>query len=173
MTQQPAPAPPSGAAPQRLSVLLPLNAIRLGVHATDWRAAVAACGEALVAGGITTPAYIGEMIATVEQLGPYIVIAPGVALAHARPSPAVLRAGLSWVTLARPVAFGHKENDPVTLVIGLAAPDHHAHVQGLATLAGLLEDADRRAALMAARKADEVLGAIRNYEIASGLRPSQ
>lgn len=141
------------------------------MHAADWRAAVAACGEALVAGGVTTPAYIGEMIATVEQLGPYIVIAPGVALAHARPSPAVLRTGLSWVTLAEPVPFGHRQNDPVTLVVGLAAPDNRSHVQGLATLAGLLEDADRRAALMAARQPEEVLRAITDYEIAVGAAP--
>src|SRR2546428_9854029 len=88
------------------------------------------------------------MIATVEQLGPYIVIAPGIALAHTRPSDAVLRPGLSWVTLAHPVRFGHKDNDPVTLVVGLAAPDISAHVQALATLAGLLEDRSRRDTLL-------------------------
>jgi len=119
------------------------------------------------------PRNTDEMIATVEQLGPYIVIAPGIALAHARPSPAVLRAGLSWVTLATPVPFGHKENDPVTLVVGLAAPDNHSHVQALATLAGLLEDERRRASLLAARTAQEVLATISDYEIVSGPWPSQ
>ncbi len=147
-----------------LSALLPLSAIRLNVSAADWREAVQACGDALVAGSITTPAYTGQMVATVEQLGPYIVIAPGIALAHARPSEAVLRAGLSWVTLAHPVRFGHKDNDPVTLVIGLAAPDDHSHVQALATLAGLLEDQDRRAGLLAAKTPREVLAAITAYE---------
>src|SRR5207247_2169199 len=134
----------------RLSALLPIAAIRLRIPAMDWRAAVRASGEALVAAGITTPAYTDQMIATVEQLGPYIVIAPGIALAHARPSEAVLRPGLSWVTLAQPVRFGHKDNDPVTLIVGHAAPDSSSHVQGLATLAELLEDPTRRAALMAA-----------------------
>ncbi len=147
-----------------LSVLLSSAAIRLNVSAADWREAVQACGDALIAGGITTPAYTGQMIATVEQLGPYIVIAPGIALAHARPSEAVLRPGLSWVTLAHPVRFGHKDNDPVTLVIGLAAPDDHSHVQALATLAGLLEDEGRRAGLLAAKTPRAVLAAITAYE---------
>lgn len=147
-----------------LSALLPQAAIRLNVSAADWREAVQACGDALVAGGVTTPAYTGQMIATVEQLGPYIVIAPGIALAHARPSEAVLRPGLSWVTLARPVRFGHKDNDPVTLVIGLAAPDDHSHVQALATLAGLLEDEHRRTELLAAETPHAVLAAITAYE---------
>ena len=85
----------------RLTQLLPIDAIRLGETAADWRAAVRLAGDALVASGATTPAYTDEMVATVEQLGPYIVIAPGIALAHSRPSPAVLRAGISLVTLAR------------------------------------------------------------------------
>lgn len=147
-----------------LSALLPPAAIRLNVPAADWREAVRACGAALVAGGIATAAYTDQVIATVEQLGPYLVIAPGIALAHARPSAAVLRPGLSWVTLAHPVWFGHKENDPVTLVVGLAAPDNSSHVQALATLAGLLEDPPRRGTLLAATTPDDVLSAIIAYE---------
>lgn len=141
-----------------------MSAIRLEVRAADWREAVRACGEALVAAGITTPAYTVQMIATVEQLGPYLVIAPGIALAHARPSAAVLRPGLSWVTLAQPVRFGHKDNDPVTLVVGLAAPDDYSHIQALATLAGLLEDAPPRAALLALQTPADVLAAIVAFE---------
>ncbi len=147
-----------------LSALLPVAAIRLHVSAANWREAVQACGDALVAGGITTAAYSAQMIATVEQLGPYIVIAPGIALAHARPSDAVLRPGLSWVTVAQPVRFGHQTNDPVTLVIGLAAPDDHSHVEALAILAGLLEDETRRTALLAAASPRDVLTMITTYE---------
>src|SRR2546427_7482074 len=147
-----------------LSALLPIAAIRLNVPATDWRDAVRASGDALVAGGITTPAYTDQMIAIVEQLGPYIVIAPGIALAHARPSDAVLQPGLSWVTLAQPVRFGHKDNDPVTLVVGLAAPDSSSHVQALATLAGLLDDRSRRDTLLRAKTPRDVLEAIGRYD---------
>lgn len=130
--------------------LLPEAAISIRASATDWREAVRQAGIALVAGGATTDAYTDEMIATVEELGPYIVIAPGIALAHSRPSPSVLRTGMSVVTLAQPVAFGHRTNDPVRLVIGLAAPDADGHVEALATLADFLADDDRRAALLAA-----------------------
>jgi PTS system ascorbate-specific IIA component len=155
-----------------LSALLPAAAIRLNVSVANWREAVQACGDALVAGGITTPAYTEQMIATVEQLGPYIVIAPGIALAHARPSDAVLRPGLAWVTLAQPVRFGHQTNDPVTLVIGLATPDDHAHVQALAILAELLEDETQRATLLAATAPRDVLTMITAYEQARPPAPT-
>ena len=151
-----------------LSELLPVEAIELGVPAGDWRAAVRASGEALMAAGATTAAYSDEMIATVEQLGPYIVIAPGIALAHSRPSPAVLQPGLSFVTLATPVDFGNRANDPVQLVVGLAAPDERSHVEALATLAGLLADGPSREALLDARNRDEVRAVIAAYELRSG-----
>jgi PTS system ascorbate-specific IIA component len=151
-----------------LSALLPIDAIRIGVSAADWRAAVRASGDALVASGATSDAYTDEMIATVEQLGPYIVIAPGIALAHSRPSPAVGHAGMSLVTLASPVEFGHKDNDPVRLVVGLAAPDHEGHVTALATLAEYLADEGRRAALMDAPDPAAVLALIGTYEMENG-----
>ena len=147
--------------------MLPLQAIRLRQPARDWRDAVRRAGEALTASGAASPAYADEMIATVEQLGPYIVIAPGIALAHSRPSPAVLRTGLAWVTLDRPVRFGHPENDPVSLVVGLAAVDDGSHVEALATLAELLGDDERRAALLDATDAASVREIVTAYEHAA------
>jgi PTS system ascorbate-specific IIA component len=147
--------------------LLPEGAITVGAHASDWRAAIQAAGAALTASGATHPGYTDEMIATVEQLGPYIVIAPGIALAHSRPSPQVKRAGLSIVTLAEPVAFGHHANDPVRLVVGLAAPDDESHVAALAGLAEFLSDPERQAALLAARDATSIRAAIEAYEDSS------
>ncbi len=143
--------------------LLPEAAIRIRAAATDWRDAVRQAGIALAASGSTTDAYTDEMIATVDELGPYMVIAPGIALAHSRPSPSVLHTGLSVVTLAHPVAFGHRTNDPVRLVIGLAAPDADGHVEALATLADFLSDDDRRAALLAADDAGAVRSLIADY----------
>ncbi len=147
-----------------LSGLLSLSAIRIGASAADWREAVRVAGDALVASGVTSDGYTDEMIRTVESLGPYIVIAPGVALAHARPSPAVLHAGLSLVTLSTPVPFGHKQNDPVWLVIGLAAPDADGHVDALATLAEFIADDDRRDALRRAADPSAVRSLIAAYE---------
>lgn len=147
-----------------LTDLLAADAIAIGADAPDWRAAVRAAGDRLVAGGATRAAYTDEMIAAVEELGPYMVIAPGIALAHSRPSPAVLRAGMSIVTLRQPVTFGHPQNDPVRLVVGLAAPDEEGHVTALSTLAEFLADATRLEALIAARTPDEVRRMVASFE---------
>ena len=42
-----------------LSTLLPVDAIVTGIAVEDWRAAIRAAGELLVAGGVATSDYIG------------------------------------------------------------------------------------------------------------------
>lgn len=133
-----------------------LSSIVTKAVASDWREAIRLAGDGLVAGGATTDEYTDEMLAAVDKHGPYIVIAPGIALAHSRPSPAVLKGGLSWVGLAEPVEFGHSSNDPVTLVIGLAAVDHEAHIEVMGALAGVLSDSSLVARLNNATSADTV-----------------
>ncbi|MCQ4208963.1 PTS sugar transporter subunit IIA [Streptomyces longispororuber] len=130
-----------------LSELIPVEAIRLDVAAPDWQAAVRTAGNLLVETGVSTDTYTQEMIRNVAENGPYIVIAPGFAFAHARPSPAVRRTGMSWVRLASPVNFGHETNDPVHLVVALAATDAGAHTEAMGALARLLADSDTSAAL--------------------------
>ena len=98
-------------------------------------AAVREAGRALARSGATHEGYADRMIAVLEEFGAYIVIAPGLALAHARPGPDVVRSGLAVVTLAEPVAFGHPHNDPVRVVVGLAVSNAEEHVASVAGLA--------------------------------------
>lgn len=109
--------------------------IRLQIAAADWRTAVQSAGDLLVKAEICQPRYVQAMIAAVERLGPYMVLAPGIALAHARPEDGVLKPGMSIVTLADPVNFGSPENDPVKLVIAFGGVDHTSHMGMLQELA--------------------------------------
>ena len=79
------------------------DVIRLGVHAANWEEAVRAAGQLLVGADVCEPRYIQAMIDAVHELGAYMVLAPGLALAHARPEDGVKSIGLSLVTLNPPV----------------------------------------------------------------------
>ena len=68
------------------------------------------------------------------------------------------------MTLLEPVAFGHRENDPVHLVIGLAAVDEEGHITALSTLAEFLSDETRREGLIGAVDAGEVVQMVRSFE---------
>ncbi|MEO7124044.1 MAG: PTS sugar transporter subunit IIA [Lacisediminihabitans sp.] len=135
---------------------LPDSAIVLGAEAADWRAAVRLVGAALVDSGVAKPGYSDEMIRMIEEHGPYVVIAPGLALAHARPGPEVLADGLAVVTLATPVPFGHPHNDPVKTVLGLAVTHPDAHLATIAELANIFNDSTAIADIAAATTAAEV-----------------
>lgn len=129
---------------------LPDSAITVGAHAGDWREAVRLAGEALARSGATEQGYAQRMIQVIEEFGAYIVIAPGLALAHARPGPDVNADGLSVVTLGEPVVFGHPHNDPVSVVLGLAVSTPEAHVTSVAELANVFNDPEAIPALAAA-----------------------
>ncbi|AAT88456.1 PTS ascorbate transporter subunit IIA [Leifsonia xyli subsp. xyli] len=135
---------------------LPASAVTVGAHAADWREAVELAGAALARSGATQPGYTARMVQVIEEFGAYIVIAPGLALAHARPGLDVNADGLAVVTLAEPVAFGHPHNDPVSVIIGLAVSTPDAHVTSVAELANVFNDPDSIPALADASGVAEV-----------------
>ena len=135
---------------------LPIEAIEVGAHADDWRAAVRLAGAGLHRAGFTTAHYADEMIRMIEEHGPYVVIAPGLALAHARPGSDVLADGLAIVTLATPVDFGHPHNDPVSVVLGLAVTTADDHIAAVAELANVFNDSSAISELAAATTAEQV-----------------
>lgn len=139
---------------------LPSAAIVLRADVGDWRAAVRLAGSALAASGVATDGYADAMVRMIEEHGPYVVIAPGLALAHARPGPEVLGDGLAVVTLARGVDFGHPHNDPVSVVIGLAATTPSEHLAAIAAVANLFNDETSVARLEAAATPEDVRAAL-------------
>jgi PTS system ascorbate-specific IIA component len=132
------------------------GSIKIQQVVTSWRESFEVAGAGLVDSKRTVPAYTQEMIQAFEELGPYMVIAPGIALAHGRPSESVIETGLSLVTLATPIEFGSESNDPVSLVLGLAAIDHDSHIDLMAALSELLMNEEKVTLLRNATKEAEV-----------------
>lgn len=139
-----------------LNQALAEGSISVKATASNWKQAIELAGEALVSSNRTTAEYTQAMVQAVEELGPYMVIAPGIALAHARPSVDVLGTGLAIITLAEPVVFGSEANDPVKLVIGLAAVDHDSHIDLMASLSELLMDVMKVNMLLQAENVEQV-----------------
>jgi len=79
------------------------------------------------------------MIETVKQLGPYSVIAPGIALPHSRPEDGVVCNCMALIKLKEPVNFG-SHNDPVYIVIAFGANEKESHITALKELAESLQE---------------------------------
>lgn len=142
----------------QLNELLDSAAVDLNATASDWQDAIAQSGQLLENTGAISSDYTAAMIRSVEDNGPYIVVAPGFAFAHARPSEAVKRTAISWVRLNQPVEFGHDSNDPVNLVVALAAEDDKMHLQAMKELSKLLAKKQTRAKLDSLTTVEELIG---------------
>ena len=123
-----------------LKDLLKEDNLALKINASHWEEAVRIGGRLLVEDGKIEERYIDAMVETVKELGPYIVIAPGIAMPHSRPEEGARDIGLALLSLKRGVPFGNEEYDPVDIVIILSAIDSSSHVQLLAELMELIED---------------------------------
>ena len=61
----------------------------------SWHEAITVASQPLLQEQVIEQGYVEAMIESVNELGPYIVIAPEIAIAHARPNNNVHQVGLS------------------------------------------------------------------------------
>lgn len=147
-----------------LKEILTPDLIELNYLAKNRDEAVRKSGELLVHSGLATNNYVDGMIENVEVNGTYIVIAPGIAMPHARPEEGALDVGFSIVTLKEPVVFGHPKNDPVEIVIGLCAIDHQTHLKALAELVEILSHEENVTCFTQAVSKTEIMDIIEGGE---------
>ena len=147
-----------------LSQMLTEETVALGVRVHDWQEAVRAAGNLLVQAGKVEPRYVDAMIKMSQEIGPYIVIAPGVALPHARPEDGVREACMSLVTLDPPIYFGNENNDPVRLVVAFGSADSGAHISALSDLGRLLGDASAVTGILNASSGAQLLELVRRSQ---------
>lgn len=137
--------------------------LQLTDSADDWKSAVRLAAKPLLNYEYIEPSYVEAMIKSVEQLGPYIVIAPKVALPHARPEHGVNRVGMSMLRLKEPVYFSTEKQHGAQLIIVLAATDNETHLKALSQLSMMLSENDNIDKLIAMNTKQEMLALIEAY----------
>ncbi|ECB9647759.1 BglG family transcription antiterminator [Listeria monocytogenes] len=121
-----------------LEELLPKERITFKESVADWREAILVASKSLQQEGYISRNYQHAMIENIEKLGPYIVIAPGIALPHASVDDGAYRVGMSLLRLNQPVSFSSKAKDQVKLIIVLASIDSYTHINALSQLTNLI-----------------------------------
>lgn len=141
--------------------LLENHSVLLQAQAGNWQEAVKLGVDLLVAADVVEPHYYQAILRGVAQFGAYFVIAPGFAMPHGRPEEGVKRTGFSLVTLQQPVIFHHEDNDPVDILITLAAVDARTHQEvGIKQIVDLFDDEANFDRLRACRTEQDVLALI-------------
>lgn len=145
-----------------LQDILKKQCIALNLQAKTWEEAVRLSGKLLLKNNYIKESYIDAMIKTVKEMGPYIVIVPGIAMPHARPEDGVNSIGASIVTLKEPISFGDSENDPVKIIIAICSTDHISHMKALSQLMKVMESPNFLENILKAHNPEEVLEYIEN-----------
>lgn len=123
-----------------LNEVLSGERIQFGKSVKHWEDAIELAAEPLVDKGFIDTGYVDAMIQGIKKYGPYVVIAPHVAIPHARPENGVHQIGMSMLILKNSVAFSEKAEHRVKLIIVLAAIDNDTHLKALSQLTKLLSD---------------------------------
>ena len=111
------------------SLVLNKDNVKLKVKASDWEEAVRIGAGMLVEQGCAKQSYVDGIIASVKELGPYIVIADGIA---------AIGIGCSLITLDQPVKFDGDDSE-VKVMICFSAVDSESHMDILKMIVEFVE----------------------------------
>ncbi|MCI1747320.1 MAG: PTS sugar transporter subunit IIA [Acidipropionibacterium sp.] len=121
-------------------MLLSPSTMDLQVPPAPWDALVRRSADLLQASGTTTSHYVDAIFDSLRRNGDYMLVAPRVLLAHARPESGALGTGISLVTTTDDIPFSGDAARPVRLFFTLSAVDSDAHLELLTHLATVLTD---------------------------------
>ncbi|MGJ3509296.1 PTS sugar transporter subunit IIA [Enemella sp. A6] len=136
---------------------LTLERIDITDEVMDWKQAIARCAEPLLADGSIEDRYVEAVYTTAEKMGPFFDFGKGVAVPHARPEEGTNAVALSLLRTRTPVLLLDREDHPIEVWILLAATDAESHVDVLRSLATVLTDDEKVAALKNAETPEEIL----------------
>ncbi len=123
----------------------------------DWKDAVRAACQPLLADGTIEDIYPEEIIKKVEELGPYIVIAPDICIPHAQEGLGVHETAISFMKTEKPVSFSDDGEHDARLFFVLASTDNAVHLKNLGDMAEALSDDDLVAKLLQAKTPEELV----------------
>jgi mannitol/fructose-specific phosphotransferase system IIA component (Ntr-type) len=139
------------------------SAVICALNADNWEDAIMKGGQILVDKGAATNEYLETIVQKCKDNGPYIVIAPGIAMPHARPEEGALALGYGIVTLKNPVTFKDPDNDPVELLIFMAAPSVKEHnEEAVCQIADLCDDEEAVKKIIRASTVSEIIDVLKN-----------
>ncbi|PKM50128.1 MAG: PTS mannitol transporter subunit IIA [Firmicutes bacterium HGW-Firmicutes-7] len=146
-----------------LNEMLLIDRIKVNVEAKGWEEAIDIGGNLLIDQALIEKSYIEAVKQTLRSLGPYIVLAPGIAISHSRPENGVHKTCMSLIQLKEPVEFGHDTNDPVKVIFTLATTDKEAHLQSLRQLMSLMMVSEDLEVLFTAKDVDDIIEVINKH----------
>lgn len=107
---------------------------------SNWKDAVIASCQPILQQGVIDERYVKAIIDCVEKYGPYIVLAPNIAMPHSTEgAEGVNETAISFMKVEEPVVFEEGNPDKnARLFFVLASINHEKHLENMMQLASIL-----------------------------------
>lgn len=146
-----------------LCELLNEKNIQLVDQVNDWKEAIQLAATPLLKDHFLTESYVQAMIDNVVEKGPYIVIAPRVAIPHASPEDGAQKLGMSLLRVKKGVSFSDERGKSVHLIIVLCAIDGDTHLKALSQLTKMMSNERNTEKLIQADSSNTIMEMIDFY----------
>lgn len=120
------------------------------------------CSKLLEQGKVEA-SYLEAIKAKHKEIGAYYVLAPKIAMPHARPEDGVNEAALQVTVFKKGVDLESEDNGDVYFSITLAAMDSDSHIQTIMALAELFQNDDDVEAIIAAESEAAIIEILKKY----------
>lgn len=150
-----------------LTQMLDAGHVNFRERCTGWQDAIRAGCEPLVATGTVDAGYADEIVACIEKYGPYIVIAPDIAMPHSQENAkGVHKTAISFMKVNEAVAFDADDREKdARLFFTLASQNHEQHLENMSMLATILDNEALIAGLLAAQDTSDLRAIAAKYHI--------
>ncbi|GAM74603.1 ascorbate-specific PTS system [Vibrio ishigakensis] len=117
----------------------------------------------LIKQGKVEQSYLEAIKVKHKEIGAYYVLAPKIAMPHARPEDGVNEAALQITVFKNGVDLESEDNGDVFFSVTLAAMDSDSHIQTIVALSELFQNDDDIDAIIAAENESEVRAILNKY----------
>lgn len=117
------------------------NSIQLKKTVNSWEEAIRLLMKPLKENGSIKEEYIEAIINRTNEIGPFYILAPGLAMPHERGEKGALKDAFTFLTLNEPVEFPTGEK--VDILVGFSATDSEVHIaEAIPQVVALFEEDD-------------------------------
>mgnify|MGYP006423157013 CR=1 FL=1 len=122
-----------------------------------WEEAIKVSAKPLLKNGYINKNYIKSMIDSVNENGPYICIAPNIAMPHARPENGSKKVGFSILRLKEAVSFSDNKDHDSQLLITLSCKESDKHIEILQNIVDILSIDNNINKIINAKSKNEII----------------
>ncbi len=109
------------------------------------------------------PSYVEAIKKKHNEIGAYYVLAPKIAMPHARPEDGVNEACLQVTVFKNGVDLESEDNGNVYFSMTLAAMDSDSHIQTIVALSELFQNEEDIESIIAAEDKNEIIDILKRY----------